>query len=1038
MGGRGMMSQGSLTANTHEKFSFSATPEDVTFTHIFTDKKYRGYDEIRGSEGKIISRAYLQQIVQKRPLANGRQKELINDIDHADFVKIQSGKYVDTFKIVDDATKTLVAPKEMQNFFKVSWKSGVALQASLSMSYVVLDKETPRAGTIPFLQQSEWRILSRNAQQGIDRYSSPNDTFDQEKPTLTWVSGGKIRELFIKGKDTTQFLEETGLNLTSPKGPFVAAKRISRVFRPYKYQQQFHAQQMQLTFRDGRFILLNQDRLTRETLSKIDGSDVSRFEATLADGQKIKIQYMDQSPAEAKVWDGAGVVSREMLKRTLIRPEMTTAEKERVRREIQKMGRVEYTLLTPSGQDKGHAIVSDDLSTEFLLPQDSKTEVQLVNGDIFVGFSPVKAKDQLLLDEQTMINHRQFLQPDMLISRLEEKGLVYEQGVLNGRISQLMQEIDPEESIDNLQRWPFREFMASGGNPLWSSSHTKTVYNQHLNKIAEMGEHGLSKVKLPVPGGRYYVMPASVGQRAGIQNLAVGRGEIQLDKARATAWVNEEDWLKLQDGSGGEAGIANILGGADNDDSLLVIPFTDKADGEKKVLALRNPNEAGEYIILKPTTSSRTITWRGAIEEVEAYPELDSRNLTPRIDNREKTYLNLIDPESGPQAETEVYSVEAMETAVERAMDNAGIFQRYANFLMVAEAIGYQTTLPDGLETLVDGMNKTGIDLRPIDSWLKHEAEKMIEAGIQVPAHMQPRTPTTIKGKRPLQTHNHWVDQRQQKIQNHVDTMSTRRDDLASTSRMPAQLFDSVFEHPNTVYMGAGYLQQYSSHLNQLMRQRPNGLRAEDYDILRQEAEQYLNQYPKQLHTTILRGAMVSLQMQDEVKSDAALWLRGETLPDGRFKPGIGNKMNQALREIGLLGEPITTTSGTIIYHNPEQQLSKIKTVGIRDVWFNHYRWEQGKANQPIPETKTAVPKNHRSIAKRKIATASQTTFKQMTLFVKEKNGRLATYTHNGNLFGILDGKEHELQVGDTITIQHAYAIDGNLRVILSPEKNPA
>ena len=53
-----------------------------------------------------------------------------------------------------------------------------------------------------------------------------------------------------------------------------------------------------------------------------------------------------------------------------------------------------------------------------------------------------------------------------------------------------------------------------------------------------------------------------------------------------------------------------------------------------------------------------------------------------------------------------------------------------------------------------------------------------------------------------------------------------------------------------------------------------------------------------------------------------------------------------------------------------------------------------------------------------------------MLLTVKEENGRFDAFTENGNLFGTLDGSEHGYKDGDRIIIKHAYAVDGNLRII--------
>ena len=101
----------------------------------------------------------------------------------------------------------------------------------------------------------------------------------------------------------------------------------------------------------------------------------------------------------------------------------------------------------------------------------------------------------------------------------------------------------------------------------------KALFNQHLKRLNSQQLH---KMRLPIPGGRHYVMPAAVGQRAGF-SLHVERGQIHIDPDSGTAWVNDEDWLGLQD-SAENSGIADILGGADND-ILLGSTFNDSLIG---------------------------------------------------------------------------------------------------------------------------------------------------------------------------------------------------------------------------------------------------------------------------------------------------------------------------------------------------------------------------------------------------------------------------------------------------------------------------
>jgi hypothetical protein len=82
-------------------------------------------------------------------------------------------------------------------------------------------------------------------------------------------------------------------------------------------------------------------------------------------------------PAE-KLLAWAGLISRQMLQKLVLSRELAPAKRERLEQELRHARRVEFTIMTAKGQDKGHAIVADDLRDEdgrpvdFLLPQDTK------------------------------------------------------------------------------------------------------------------------------------------------------------------------------------------------------------------------------------------------------------------------------------------------------------------------------------------------------------------------------------------------------------------------------------------------------------------------------------------------------------------------------------------------------------------------------------------------------------------------------------------------------------------------------------------
>jgi hypothetical protein len=265
---------------------------------------------------------------------------------------------------------------------------------------------------------------------------------------------------------------------------------------------------------------------------------------------------------------------------------------------------------------------------------------------------------------------------------------------------------------------------------MWFRSHVKSLMNQHLKRL---NHSTLAKMRLPIPGGRHYVMPVVVGKPAGIKGLDVPRGHIHIDDKRGTAWVNDDDWLALPDSPKGE-GIAGILGGADNDDALWLHPFTDH-DGQRKVLAWRSPNQVGEYVIPKPTADSHTLPWTTSRDDAgerktAVYPPADSRKLPPRVDFVETQYLGLVDPESaGNWGTGAAYSVDVMETAVAQAIANQGALGMYCNSLMLNKALyGRLPDNPPALhENIIDSAVKTGADLSQVVSWNYANSREILE-----------------------------------------------------------------------------------------------------------------------------------------------------------------------------------------------------------------------------------------------------------------------------------------------------------------------
>jgi hypothetical protein len=768
----------------------------------------------------------------------------------------------------------------------------------------------------------------------------PAHTFGQSQPTLRWVNGSQVSDLYVAGMDTEEFLAATGLELDMHKGGFVLSKRISRIMRPH--------------FVSGFF----------------KESDVA-------------IGYMAQTPDEAKVWDGAGLISRRLLRKLAAQQaeglmgaeKLPPAKREKLARELARAQRVEFTIMTPKGQDKGHALVADDLRDEngrpvdFLLPQDTKREVRLVqpwaavggqagggegqsemtNPDemaTFVGLSFVHGHNEMRLDIQSLINLHPFFREEQLLDWLRDEGDLFEQAVVTGQVAEVMGRIDPQASLPDLQGWPLREYLASGGQPMWFRSHVKSLFNQHLKRL---NHSTLDKMRLPIPGGRHYVMPVGVGQRAGMgqadgQPLHVPRGHIQIDAGRGTAWVNDEDWLTLPDSpnlvpssaEGGE-GIAGILGGADNDDALWLHPFTDH-DGERKVLAWRSPNQVGEYVVLKPTEQSHDLPWATAGGEAISYPAADSRVLPLRIDQTETDYLGLVDPEtSGGLGEGEAYGVEVMEQAVSRAVANQGALGMYCNSLMLNKALyGRLPAYPPApLEDIIDSAVKTGADLSQVVAWNYDSSREILESRIPIPylLHKRLSVDWSDKENRPPSPRQssvapgnaHWLDRLEAGVQAHIADMKERRDGLAAQARPPEAMIQAALADPEMVALGAGLNQRFAAILNS----KDKGQYQSVLERARLGVVDYLSYFPPAQRQRILLGALGSVYGGDEagqgrtaVGSDIATWLDAfdeGSLPQQGWRPWLtglspARETMVALRQVGVLAEVIETKEGLVVW----------------------------------------------------------------------------------------------------------------------------
>jgi hypothetical protein len=803
----------------------------------------------------------------------------------------------------------------------------------------IITRQTPLGGqTYPILERiaDTWTIKTHH----ISRVPELSDV------TLRWLNDNHVIDVHIPSMDSVEFLSLTGLELNLNEGGFILSKRLSRIMHPY-YLSGFFA------------------------------------------ADDVTIEYLKLDTVGQKVWDGAGLMSRRMAER-LIDHLSDKLPQDRQRQHIHALKhnrRFEFTLLTARGQDKGHCIVVDGLNADFVLPGDTKPQVRLTDGMVFIGLQPVHSADHMRLDIQSLINLHPFFRQEQLLNWLRNESDLFFESIKSGEITAMMGLLDPARlTLDDARGWYVREYLLCGGQPMWFGNIVRALVGQHLKRL---NHQALGKMRLPIPGGRYYVMTDTIG------GLEVPVGQVKLDPAASTAWVNHADWGQY---------LADVWGGADQDDALWCYPFRDH-DDTVRVLLWRSPNQVGEYVLLKPTPDS--------FLPGDELPHNDSRTLQPRIDQHPVTYLNLVDEANTQTLDDNEYSPAIMDSDIEQARANRGALGQFCNTLMLAKALYNRLpkTPPAPLETVIDASVKTGADLSRIRAWCEIASQHILEQRQPIPRILHDRLSMQDDSSPIIASRDHWLDHLVTGVQAHIADVEIRRDELMRQTMPPQALFDIA--HDENCYAEGAML---NSLYTRILQTTPHS-----YDRVRQACEQYL--YKKDT-PQIIRAALSHYYLNDDHNGNAAAcWQYGQRQPQGGRAPGIAQMTLDALREIGLLDELDTTGCGLLVYPGASIKQASAAAITIHGMWFNRLKTWCEQHGEPVPQQMSDVSPVKMRWAKRQIAQLAA----PIILTIQQENGRKVAYDEHGQLFGYVARTCDAVPVGQ-IELHNMQAIDGNLR----------
>ena len=526
----------------------------------------------------------------------------------------------------------------------------------------------------------------------------------QHTPTLRYIKDGAIVDIEIENMSTQTFLSRYCLKLNTKRGLFVLSKRLSRIMRPFRYFGFF-------------------------------------------DTSTVNI-VCDPSHDQDSAWDGMSLVSPQFVKRLVYSgqwqgqyPDNQVLQQKQ--RALLKATRLELTLMTADGQIKGHALVVDGLPAGIDVVtnwQNIKTELSQHDGQTFVGLDIVHGKAAAEIDKQSLINLYPFLDPKWLIDNLHQ-----ETDTLLEELATQQPEV--AETTGTGKTSPLQHFLNKGGDPRHFMGLRRMQYRSRLDRLTY---YTYPDLRLPGFQRAYICTDSNVG-------LEIPRGCYLLNPDWDSVIVNAQDWREF---------IANVLGGADMDDGVLIHQFIDIKDNTEKAVIWRQPNQWGEVVILRPLEVTAEVATAEAdvatSKNTAPLPHNDSRLLPPRID-RQPRPTEALQPETQTADLPARYSIQAMNTAAQAAAANDGVLGQFCNLLMLAVAVYgvAPVTAPVRLETIIDATVKTGADISWVKEWITQAAVKMVQHR-PIPRYLHAKLWGLLRDvkKRPFikTASGHWLD----------------------------------------------------------------------------------------------------------------------------------------------------------------------------------------------------------------------------------------------------------------------------------------
>lgn len=247
----------------------------------------------------------------------------------------------------------------------------------------------------------------------------------------------------------------------------------------------------------------------------------------------------------------------------------------------------QFTLFYREGLVKGHCVVSDKIEHDVVIygEENIKKEISLTNGLNYIALEPVKLSNSLRLDIQSLLNLWEVFQGKQYLEWAYNGIERFKEDLFSGKLVNWLDnfnEIDNEKY--NNENWILRKAVWSKINYRKYPGLIRAAWTMFRTSMLTFAENnnGDPVFRIPVQNGKrgYLRIDLRNHDKHGNFTPTVKPNQVELDKY-GNVWLHT---YKIEE-------TLNILGGADFDDSVGVIPMQNN-----KAVIYRNPNQYGEVI----------------------------------------------------------------------------------------------------------------------------------------------------------------------------------------------------------------------------------------------------------------------------------------------------------------------------------------------------------------------------------------------------------------------------------------------------------